>query len=221
MTAKKKPATDNPDSLRVDTKPGTTSERRLAEVALDPAAHGMATAQDFTKNAFGKQSVTDTYQIVQEAIAAAEKGDHSRQRAMLAGQSIALNTIFTEMARRAACNMGEHLKATELYMRLAFKAQAQCRATVEALDRLTNGHVQTVKHVHVAEGGQAVIADQFHNHDGGLKNGQIAEQPHGTGPVGTSPALYGPDPFGSGVPISGDQGQEAMPVARGAVTGRA
>ncbi|OYU35259.1 MAG: hypothetical protein CFE35_09710 [Novosphingobium sp. PASSN1] len=42
------------------------------------------------------------------------------------------------------------------YMRLALKAQAACRSTLEALARLHQPREQTVKHVHVSEGGQAV-----------------------------------------------------------------
>lgn len=44
-----------------------------------------------------------------------------------------LDTVFNELARRAALNIGEHLTATETYLRLAFKAQAQCRSTLETL----------------------------------------------------------------------------------------
>lgn len=108
------------------------------------------------------------------------------------------------------------VSAWKAYLRLGLKAQAQCRSTIEALDRLTTGHVQTVKHDHVNEGGQAVIADQFHNHAGGSKNGQSAEQPHatGTGAAGTGPALPGPDPFGQAVPILGGEGEPAMQDAR-------
>lgn len=48
---------------------------------------------------------------------------------MLASQMQALNSIFAELARRSALNMGQHLPAAEAYMRLALKAQGQARAT--------------------------------------------------------------------------------------------
>jgi hypothetical protein len=51
----------------------------------------------------------------------------------LTAQAVTLNAVFNEMARRAAFNMGQHIDATEKYMRLALKAQGQCRATVETL----------------------------------------------------------------------------------------
>jgi hypothetical protein len=121
------------------------------------------------------------------------------------------------MARRMALNMGEYLGATETYARIAMKAQAQSRATLEALAKLHQPREQTVRHVHVNEGGQAVVADQFHHHTGGQKNGQSSEQPHatGTGQSGECAALPRPDPLGSGVPIPGGKGKQAVQDARG------
>jgi hypothetical protein len=81
--------------------------------------------------------------------------------------------------------MGEYLDASERYARMAIKAQANCRSTLESLSKLHQPREQTVKHVYVNEGGQAVIADHFHApREGSSKN---EEQPHGQGPRG--PAL--------------------------------
>ena len=188
----------------------------MAEVGLNPAVTGVATVQIFNKGSFGTQSITDAFEVMREHIAAAEKGDLSQQRALLVGQASSLNAIFTELARRAGANMGEYVNAAQIYMRLALKAQAQCRSTIEALDRLVNGHEQTVKHVHVGQGGQAVVADHIHQHTGGQENAKTSGQPHatGTGAAGPSPALPGPDTFGNGVPIPSREGQPAMQDAR-------
>jgi len=67
--------------------------------------------------------------------------------------------------------------------------------------------------------GQAVIADQFHNHAGGQGNGKIDDQSHATGAAGIGPALLGADPFGNGVPIPSREGAEAVPYARGHESG--
>src|SRR3546814_2968257 len=86
-------------------------------------------------------------------------------------------------------------------MRLALKAQAACRSTLEALARLHQPREQTVKHVHVNEGGQAVVADHFHQHTGDRENGKSVKQSDATGAAGTIAALPSPDPLGNGVPI--------------------
>lgn len=205
--------------LHIAEQAGKSKERQLAEIALDPAAQSLSPVQQFTKSAFGEQDVSSLFGALQGQIDKMKGGDISEARAMLAGQAIALNAIFSEIARRAGCNMGEYLQATQLYMNLALKAQAQCRATIEALDRLTNGHVQTVKHVHVSEGGQAVIADEFHHHTGGNENGQSDKQPHAPGiagrAAGAGTSLSGPDPLGQGVPIASGEGQTTLQDARG------
>lgn len=214
--SKAKAAATSPEkTLNLPLKEGKSEARQLAEVGLDPAAHSLTTVQLFNKASFGEPGITDLYCALADKVKAVGKGDLSEARALLASQAISLNSIFTEMARRAGLNMGDYLQATQTYLRLALKAQAQSRSTIEALDRLTNGHVQTVKHVHVAEGGQAVIAEEFHHHAGGKENGRSDEQPHATGAVGAGPALSGPDPLGQGVPIPGGERQPTLQDARG------
>ena len=134
---------------------------------------------------------------------------------ILAAQALTLDNMFTELARRTALNMGDYVNAAERYGRLALKAQSNCRATLETLAKLHQPREQTVRHVHVNEGGQAVIADQFHNHTGGKENAESVNQSDATGPAGQSAALPSPDPLRDGVPIPGSERQAAMQDARG------
>jgi hypothetical protein len=166
------------------------------------------------RGSFGDLGTTELFESHNDRCKAAKAGDLGNQKAMLAAQADVLNSVFTEMARRAALNMGEYIGATETYLRLGLKAQAQCRATIEALDSLTSGRVQTVKHVHVNEGGQAIVADEFHQHTGGKENGKSNEQPRATGAVGESAALPSPDPIWPAVPVASDEGQAKVPDAR-------
>ena len=128
-------------------------------------------------------------------------GDLAIASRLLASQAITLDAMFTELARRAAINMGEYIGAAESYGRLALKAQSNCRATLEALAKLHQPREQTVRHVHVNEGGQAVIADQFHHHAGDAKNDKSVKQSHALGAASQSAALPSPDASGYGVPI--------------------
>ncbi len=218
MTKRKIPATtgktDTPpkDVLQIDAQTGKSEARGLAEVAFDPAAHAMSTARLFNAGSFGSNiGITESFEVLRDVNKTVAAGDLSHHRALLSGQAVALNSVFTELSRRAALNMGDFLGATETYMRLALKAQAQSRATIEALDRLANGREQTVRHVHVDNrGGQAVIAETVHT--GGQQNGKIADQSHGTatGAAGVGSALPSPDPLGIGVPIPGSERQAAV-----------
>jgi hypothetical protein len=143
-------------------------------------------------------------------------GDLAFASRTLAAQALTLDAMFTELARRSAANMGEYINAAERYARLALKAQANSRATFEALAKLHQPREQTVRHVHVNEGGKAFIADQFHNHTGAAENAKSVKQPHaiGIGAAGTGPALPSPDPIGPTVPIASGEREGAVPNAR-------
>ena len=76
--------------------------------------------------------------------------------ATLVAQADTLDAIFNELARRAALNMGEYLGATETYLRLALKAQSQCRATLETLAAIRNPPVIYARQANVTTGPQQI-----------------------------------------------------------------
>lgn len=180
-------------------------ERALGDVGVSPVATATVLAQIFSRGSFGELPFDGLFAAISDCADRAEKGELIDHRAMLASQSIALNAMFCEMARRAAINADEYPRAAELYMRLAMKAQAQSRATVEALDRLVNGREKIVRHVHVDNrGGQAVIAENVHA--GGSQNGKADGQPHAfaAGREQRDAALRREDAERKSVPVEGD-----------------
>lgn len=201
----------------------TSDGKVFARIAIDPLARHAQLAASFGIRAlFGdrKPDLPDCVEVLCDEAAKAANGDMRGASLMLAAQAFSLDAMFTEMARRSGANMGEFPDAMERYMRLALKAQANCRATLEALAKLHQPREQTVKHVHVNEGGQAVVADQFHHHAGGKENAKIDKQSVAAGVAGPSAALPGPDPFGDGVPIPGGEREAAMQDARRDESGR-
>lgn len=119
--------------LSVADEVGKSRERQKAELGLSTIVANAVTSTTFAKGSFGVIELSESVQVMREKIAKISAGDLSEVEATLTAQAATLDTVFNEMARRAALNMGEHLGATETYMRLAFKAQAQCRATLETL----------------------------------------------------------------------------------------
>jgi hypothetical protein len=75
---------------------------------------------------------------------------------MLTAQAVTLNAIFTSLANRSASNIGEYLDAGDRYMRLALKAQGQCRATLETLAAIKNPPVVFARQANIAQGPQQV-----------------------------------------------------------------
>ncbi len=212
------------DKLEIEQRDGEPIGRTMARVALDPSARHASLTGAFAYHALGAEqrpNIMETIAVLGEEISKAANGDLTLASRILASQAVSLDALFTEMARRSGSNMGLHPDAMERYMRLALKAQANCRATLEALARLHQPREQTVKHVHVNHGAQAVVADEFHHHTGDKKNGKSDEQSYATRTTSQCDALPRADAVGNRVPISCRQGEAAMQDARRDQPGRA
>lgn len=211
------------DSLKVLAGPDDNVPLATAAAILAPEFRHALLASQTHERVFGTMEGSPGRGDYAEAIGKvgdlAKRGELAFVSELLAAQALSLDNIFTETARRMALNMGDYIGATETYARIAMKAQAQSRATLEALAKLHQPREQTVRHVHVNEGAQAIIADQFHHHTGGQQIGKIDDQSHATGSAGIGPALLGADPLGNGVPIPSCERPEAVPYARGHESG--
>ena len=67
----------------------------------------------------------------------------------------ALQAIFMNLARRAASP--EYLKQWEAYLRMAMKAQNQCRMTLETLATIKNPPVVFARQANINNGGQQQV----------------------------------------------------------------
>ena len=85
----------------------------------------------------------------------ANDDDLHRLESMLVSQATSLQSIFSDLARKAQAQT--YLKHFETYLGLALKAQAQSRATITALGELKNPrHATFVKQANIAHGPQQV-----------------------------------------------------------------
>lgn len=151
----KKPA--DPSVLQVhEGLEGIAKPMNESEIAARLATRSYMTAHAQRAYAgFSKEmvSVTDIDTELRANGDAVVAGDLGRVERMLIGQAITLDTIFANLAERASRQ--EHLKNMETYMRLAMKAQAQCRATAEALALLKNPQPY-IRQANIAQGPQQV-----------------------------------------------------------------
>lgn len=136
---------------------GRSRDRLLAELAGAGVAGNAFVLTSFSKGTFGELSLTDAIAVVNERAKAIHAGDLHGAETLLAAQALALNAIFGELARRSAINMGEYLDASERYMRLALKAQGQCRATLETLAAIKNPPVVFARQANINNGGQQQV----------------------------------------------------------------
>jgi hypothetical protein len=83
-----------------------------------------------------------------------EDNDLSSCENMLIAQAHALQTMFVCLSRRAI--QQENLKDIDSYMRMALKAQNQCRMTLETLATIKNPPIVYAKQANIAHGHQQV-----------------------------------------------------------------
>ncbi len=152
-----KPAINtDPDRLKVEKDPRQSEQAQIAGVALGGVAANAMTARTFAAGTFGTLDVTECVNVLRMRTDATHAGDLKHAETVLTAQAATLDAIFNEMARRAALNMGEYMDATERYMRLALKAQSQCRTTLETLAAIKNPPVVFAKQANIAHGPQQV-----------------------------------------------------------------
>lgn len=112
------------------------------EVWAINAAHGVlgnaATMIAFSGSVLGPMSLDAATMALIDTTRAVAKNDFSAAENMLSSQAAALNAIFVELAQRAKANILSAPQHAERYLRLAFKAQTQCRSTWETLALIKN-----------------------------------------------------------------------------------
>lgn len=197
----------------VQAEKGETEPETMARAMVAPFLRHGILGHAVSSKAFGTlpgdPNFGDFTGAMEGMAKAARGGDLKLATDLLLAQALSLDALFVELARRSTANFGDYPLAAERYARLAFKAQSNSRAAIEALAKLHQPREQTVRHVHVNEGGQAVIADNIHHHGGGSEIAKSNGQPHATDAAGESAALLGHDPQGNGAPSGCDEGPDA------------
>ena len=153
----KKPDSKEDPSNTIQMKGDPEDRVRLtAQIAVTPSLQAASTIKRWS-NAVGDLDITRLIGELRQQATDASGGDLKRQEATLAIQAHTLDTIFNELARRAHTNMGEYVDAADRYMRLALRAQNQCRATIETLAEIKNPKsVAFVQQANIANGPQQV-----------------------------------------------------------------
>ncbi len=133
----------NPDSVS-----GSTDEEKHANLGLSPEFKAAVTAHAYAP-LIGEQSLRTVFQRIGELSTRSVKDNSKDLEYMLTSQAIALDSIFNRLAIQAHASIGKHPKVVDTYLRLALKAQSQCRATAEALAVLKSPR-QYIKQTNVA-----------------------------------------------------------------------
>lgn len=143
--------------LEIPTRPGTIEDELLADLITEGDATSASTAMRFVQVEHGEVSLTHMVASLRKSGDAVNRGDLTGAERMLNSQAVALNAIFADLARRASLNMAEYIGAAETYLRLALKAQSQCRATLETLAAIKNPPVVFARQANINNGGQQQV----------------------------------------------------------------
>ncbi|MEG8040002.1 hypothetical protein QP166_11860 [Sphingomonas sp. LR60] len=204
------------NAVEVVVPDGKEAREALAQLRVEPfLRHGFLTnhmAGETVRGGEIKCNSGEVGEVLREMAATITAGDLTPITNALLSQSMMLDATATELMGRAWRNVGQYPDAFQRYISLALKSQAQSRATLEALAKVHQPREQVVRHVHVHEGGQAVVAEQLHMNGQGVTNAGIADQSNAQGASVAS--LPSPDPLGHGVPITSRAGQAEMQDAR-------
>lgn len=129
---------------------------KFAKLVTSPelAAYRAISASE-AKSGFGEHiDVPTLLEELCDQAAAVNRGDLSNAEAMLMNQATALQSIFARLAERGlSCELAP---AFESNMRMALRAQSQCRATLETLAAIKNPPIVYARQANIANGPQQV-----------------------------------------------------------------
>lgn len=148
--------TDKSRNIAVAGTPDKSRDALIAELAMNGIVNGATLAVDFSKSNYGELSLTDCISELNKKARSVHKGNLQDAETLLTAQAFALDAMFTSLARRSQMNMGEYLDAADRYMRLALKAQGQCRATLETLANIKNPPVVVARQANISNGPQQI-----------------------------------------------------------------
>ncbi len=134
----------------------TYTPAQKSQLALSSELNNAAVMHTYQENVIGSdldlQTLVDGVLNIGTHV---DRGNLQKMEAMLVGQAMALQAIFTDLARKAKAQT--YLKHTEVNLSLALKAQAQSRATISALVDLKYPRQATfVNQANIAHGPQQV-----------------------------------------------------------------
>ncbi|MDD5579043.1 MAG: hypothetical protein PHY16_07145 [Methylobacter sp.] len=149
---KKKPKAETPNKAAVEVKQpkDEPSDAALAQTVLSPSVQAASTIQLWQCELLDFKSLLDE---LKQQVEMVNSGDMKRPETMLLTQAHTLDSLFNKLAQKAYKQ--EYISQLETFLRLALKAQSQCRSTLETLATLKNP-VIFAQQANIAHGSQQI-----------------------------------------------------------------
>jgi hypothetical protein len=142
-------------SIAVAVAPGSTDADFAVAVARtlsQPETSAASVIENWQKDTHDVNALAAELGKQVEAV---NGGDLRRAEGLLIAQAHTLDNIFANLARRATGQ--QYLPQWEAYMRMAMKAQNQCRMTLETLANIKNPPVVFARQANINNGGQQQV----------------------------------------------------------------
>ena len=150
----KKAKKHDPGAITTLSTSGEDDATVVERTVLHPTVQAAVTLKEYNKS-FGDLDLIGLIATLTEQTKASNDDDLTRAEAMLTTQAHTLDAIFNNLATRAI--KAEYMKNLDTYLKLALRAQSQCRATWEALGAIKNPPVMGyVRQANIAHGPQQV-----------------------------------------------------------------
>ncbi len=155
MAGKRNPAKKrDPNQIIAAGKPNEDKAVAIARTVLRPTVQAAVTLKEYGKS-YGDLELSGLIDALTAQTKAVTDGDLGRGEAMLAVQAHTLDAVFNNLARRAI--NAEYMDNLDRYLKLALRAQSQCRATWETLATMKNPPmIGYVRQANIAHGHQQV-----------------------------------------------------------------
>lgn len=157
MTRKKAAKSDPPkDALSLERVPGQSDAAAVASMILRPTIRAAVTTKVYSQVVGAELEIPALVSALNDQCKQASSGNLGRAEALLVSQAHTLDAIFNRLAIRAADNIGHYPESVERYLKLALRAQSQCRATLETLVTIKNPPMVIARQANIAHGPQQV-----------------------------------------------------------------
>ena len=139
---------------------GKTKEQGTADLVVEGVAMNALAVQAWAGPLIKSRDeteidLTSLVLALDDTVERVRGGSLADAEALLMSQAVVLNAIFVHLGQLG--KQATLLDPYEKHMRLAFKAQAQCRATCETLAAIKNPPVVFTRQANIAQGPQQVI----------------------------------------------------------------
>lgn len=176
MTKKAKGAS----TVQAQANPGETKDEALARKVIRPDVTAAITQHYFHDIESNTEiGINARIDALSEQVAKVHAGDMTLPETMLMSQAFTLDALFGHLARKARTQ--ETIKNYEGFMRMALRAQNQCRMTLETLSNIKNPPVIFAKQANISNGHQQINngASASHTEKKQNQSNELLEHTHG------------------------------------------